>query len=499
MPTINIDSAFGGFSVIEQRERKASIVFVACIFDGQCNVRQLQQSYMLNKYAIHFLLSNNASQIIQDQALSEAKKKGILLVVQLFDHQVKNTHVKVRCGGFFYTSYLEPPLAELPNLLFNGTLTKLDNFHYHVAAVPIPPNFFVFHGKIVGFEVEIFRLIIARQKAHARFMFSKTSEVAEALQQLYVGQIDLFLNVLQTKQYLNFVQSFWQVHRPYCITLPKRMERMHLEVLLHPFEWQIWFVFLSVLLLMQLINLIFPKKFNHNLIMICFFGSGPSEHMLPSSARLMVCAVCIIIFLLTETYQAILLSLIASNSYMKNPETVDEFMSSNMTLYFFKGLMYMMPAKLHPLMYIIPSSISIYSMFDKATVQPCSDASFWNTNPLKIKLPARDELIALQPPIFYLPHYVTFNHLTPLAQGYQEYMDRLFEVGIYNRIHRKWYPQKMHRKKEATFNDSIVLTDDLIPVWELLGIGLLFSSIVFVSEWTTFYIRLRCIRQKNAK
>ncbi|XP_052895569.1 uncharacterized protein LOC128302751 [Anopheles moucheti] len=459
-----------------------------------CNLGQLEKSYIRNKHSIHFQLFKNTTRTKLDKALMDAKKMGISSVVQLIDNQNENPRVRVRCGGFFVASYLEPPLSQLANVLLNGSLTKLDNFMYHVAVTPISTRFFVQNGNVVGFEVDICRLIIAQQKAYAQFHFTKTSEIGKVLQLLYYGQIDLFLNILQTKQHYSFVRAVWQQHRAYCITLPKKMERMHLELLLHPFEWQIWVVFISVLLLLQLINLIFPTKFNHNLIMICFFGSGPSEHVLPSTARLMVCAVCIIMFLLTETYQAILLSLIATDSHMKNPATVEEFLESNMTLYAIKGSMYMIPEKLLPVTHVVPTSMTIYSMFVHATVQPCSDALFWNTNPLKLNLPVREELISIQPPIFYSPHYVTFNHLSPLAHGYQTYMDRLFEVGIYHHLQSKWYPKKIFDEKEVTFNDSIVLADDLIPVWELLGFGLLFSSLIFVCEWSLFYIRFRWVR-----
>uniref|UniRef100_A0A182T0V1 Uncharacterized protein n=1 Tax=Anopheles maculatus TaxID=74869 RepID=A0A182T0V1_9DIPT len=274
MPAVNIDSKFIASSIFKRTQRKASIVLVSCIFDGQCTIEQLEKSYIKNKYSIHFQLFNNASQIELDKALQVAKQRGLSLVVQLVDNQNGNTHLK-------------PPLAQLPNLLLNGTLTKLNNFVYHVAAIPMSTSFFVLRGRIVGFEVDIFRLIIERQKARAQYIFSKPSDIAHVLQQLYGGQIDLLLNVLQTKDHYNFVRAFWQEHRPYCINLPKKLERMHLELLLHPFEWQIWFVFLGVLSFMQLVNLIFPTKFNHNLIMMCFFGSGPSEHVLPSSARLM--------------------------------------------------------------------------------------------------------------------------------------------------------------------------------------------------------------------
>ncbi|XP_049279385.1 uncharacterized protein LOC125761872 [Anopheles funestus] len=459
----------------------------------QCKLGQPQSSWaILNKYAIYFQLFHNATRSEMDIALTDAKKMGLLLVVQLVDNQKANP--RVRCGGFFVASYVEPPLAQLPNVLFDGSLTKTEHFTYRVAVAPILTSFFVHHGKVVGFEVDIFRLIVAQQKAHALFHFTKTSDVGKMLQQLYVGDIDLVLNLLQIRNHYSYVRTFWHQHRSYCITLPRKLERMHLEVLLHPFEWQIWAVFISVLLLMQLINCIFSTKFNYNLLMICFFGSGPSEHALPSTARLMVCAVCIIMFLLTETYQAILLSLITADTYLKGPETVDEFLNSNMNLYVMNGTIYMIPEKLHPVTHIMSNTMTIYSMFKHATVQACSDASFWNSNPLKMNLPTREELIALQPPVFYSPHCVTFNHLTPLAQKYQEFMNRLFEVGIYHRMQKKWYPKKMFDEQEITFNDSIVLADDLIPVWELLGFGLLFSSLVFVGEWAFFYIRLRCSR-----
>uniref|UniRef100_A0A182MPH2 Uncharacterized protein n=1 Tax=Anopheles culicifacies TaxID=139723 RepID=A0A182MPH2_9DIPT len=294
--------------------------FVDLLDLDRCKMGQLEKTYIINKYSIHFQLFNNATRSELDKALADAKNMGISLVVQLVENWDGSPRLK---------------------------------------------------------------------KARARFHFTKPSELGKVLQQLYYGKIDLLLNVLQTKEHYNFVRAFWQQHRPYCILLPRKLERMHLEVLLHPFEWRIWAVFVGMLVLMQLVNLIFPAKFNYNLIMICFFGSGPPEHVLPSSARLMVCSVCIILFLLTETYQAILLSLIAADSYMKNPETVDEFLNMNMTLYAIKVSALMLPPELLSVTTAVPKSLTIYSMLIHATVQACSDALFWNTNPLKLNLPTR--------------------------------------------------------------------------------------------------------------
>uniref|UniRef100_A0A182Q526 Uncharacterized protein n=1 Tax=Anopheles farauti TaxID=69004 RepID=A0A182Q526_9DIPT len=238
------------------------------------------------------------------------------------------------------------------------------------------------------------------------------------LQALSTNKLDVMLNMVQIKHPLNIARASWHEHYSYCIILPKQFERMHLELLLHPFEWQIWLLFLTILL-----------------------------------------------------------SLIASDTYVKNPETVDEFLELNMTLYLLHGLQHMVPPKVLPITQIVSPTMSLHATLNHATIQSCLDATYWNTNPLKLNVPSKNELIAIQPPLFYTPYYIMFSKFCPALRYYQQYMDRIFEVGIYQYVRQKWYPKKLFHEKEAAFNDSIVLTDDLIPVWELFAIDSTYTLI----------------------
>ncbi|KFB45488.1 ABC transporter substrate-binding protein [Anopheles sinensis] len=81
-------------------------------------------------------------------------------------------------------------------------------------------------------------------------------------------------------------------------------------------------------------------------------------------------------------------------------------------------------------------------------------------------------MVPLKPPLFYVQDAVTFSRFSPATRFYQTLMNRLFETGVYQRLQRKWYPDKIYREKDATFNDLIVLTEDLVPIIrDLLMLG----------------------------
>ncbi|XP_049279387.1 uncharacterized protein LOC125761874 [Anopheles funestus] len=381
--------------------------------------------------------------------------------------------------------------SEVEMRLFDGNLTIFRNFVYEVGFVPMFLHLYAnttntFHN----LEIAAFLTILEKQGAKYRYHGEK--DLNQLLGKLLLGKMHVLLNYVEISgNYFEF--AYWKDIQEYCIVLPRRYERMHLQLLLTPFKWQIWTVIVLILVAIQIVSFIFPERVPRYLILKCFFGGGVSEHNLTTGSRLILCVICILIFLFTETYQAILLSLMSADPFVKNPETIEEFIEQNQTLIIIKGTQSDMPRKLRSLLKVV-DKMDINMTLTNATVVNCDIAHFLNNNPFGWTLPAKADLIVIKPRLYQRLKHVVFSWTCPAVREYQRYMDHIFEVGLYRQVQLKLYPKLMYSRREQSFNDLIVLTDDLIPVWELLGTGLSVAFACFISEIVVY--KLHYIVQK---
>uniref|UniRef100_A0A182N8T5 Ionotropic glutamate receptor L-glutamate and glycine-binding domain-containing protein n=1 Tax=Anopheles dirus TaxID=7168 RepID=A0A182N8T5_9DIPT len=232
----------------------------------------------------------------------------------------------------------------------------------------------------------------------ARYRYRQEKSLSVLLPSLLSGNLDVILNAVEMKGNF-FEMAYWKDIQQFCIVLPRRYERMHMQLLLTPFKWQIWMVIVLIIAVIQLVSLLFPERVSRYLILKCFFGGGEPEHTLSTGNRLIVCVICVLIFLFTETYQAILLSLMSADPFVKNPETIEEFIEENHTLVVLRGSSYEMPSALRGLIKEV-NETDVYMTLQNASVVSCDLAHYLNTNPFMWSLPVKADLIVIKPRVY---------------------------------------------------------------------------------------------------
>lgn len=418
----------------------------------------------------------------------QLKAIGVLKVVQL---SVDPNHVlepKVYVYGAFMKHWTSAKNnSDAVNIAFGEEIKNMENFIYNVAHIPMHTQSVINSKEISGLEIGNFLTILKKQKAMYRY--HKYSDLPTLISKMMMGEIDVLLNPLMlSSDYLERV--YWKDFSYYCIVFPRRYDRMHIQLLLSPFQWHIWMVIVLIILVVQVLCAFFPKRLNRNLILKCFFGGGVSEHVLTTDNRLIVCSVCVLIFLLTETYQAILLSLMSADPFMKNPRTVEEVIAQQQPIVALKGMEGEYQTELRKLVQERPM-LHVSVVQQNITITNC-DTGYYLNHQFGGKNVS--DLIIIQPPIFSRHKFIVFSYMSPATKAYKLMMSRMVDVGIYQYEKKVFFPKRIYEQREQTFNDMIVLPEDLVPVWELWGTGLCLAFLVFIVEcslqWLHKYFKI---------
>ncbi|XP_053663472.1 uncharacterized protein LOC128712607 [Anopheles marshallii] len=435
------------------------------------------------KYSIFIQLFHGLSNPQRIHHANDLASGGIMQILQIVTPSINYSKCSVYITGALAQKVIKVTNdSEIEIQLFDGALTNFRNFVYEVGLVPMFMHMYTKKNTFQHLEIAAFLTILKKQGA--KYRFHSETDLNHLLRKMLSGKMHVLLNFVEMSgNYFEF--AYWKDIQEYCIVLPRRYERMHLQLLLTPFKWQIWMVIVLILVMVQVVSLIFPDRVPRYLILKCFFGGGEREHNLTTGSRLIVCAICILIFLFTETYQAILLSLMSADPFVKNPETIDEFIEQNQTLLTLKGTQEDLPSKLRNLVIEVDKT-ELNTTLRYASVASCELAHLLNKNPFDWELPVKADLIVIKPHLFQRLKRIVFSWTCPAFREYQWYMDIMFEVGLYHKNHMKWIPKRVFGRREKSFNDLIVLTDDLIPVWELLGTGFSVALACFIAENVAF-------------
>lgn len=121
------------------------------------------------------------------------------------------------------------------------------------------------------------------------------------------------------------------------LIIPETLQGPFFEHLLRPFSTSSWFVILVTLCTVWILNRKLNQYFPRNMLMMLFFGSATPEHRLKRTERLVLVSLDIMMFVLSESYLAIMLSFILTHRYEAHLQTLDDFEKSTIPLCMYQG------------------------------------------------------------------------------------------------------------------------------------------------------------------
>uniref|UniRef100_A0A182QRW6 Ionotropic glutamate receptor L-glutamate and glycine-binding domain-containing protein n=1 Tax=Anopheles farauti TaxID=69004 RepID=A0A182QRW6_9DIPT len=289
----------------------------------------------------------------------------------------------------------------------------------------------------------------------------------------------------------------------YCILCPFHTKRDFLRHLLKPFSLSMWLVLGALLVSGRLAGYLFPRWFERNLLEQIFFLSV-TPHRQPFPTRIVSFAVAVLIFFLSEAYNAKIISLMSVSKYFVRPETVAELLVSDYKVAIpgvrASLLIDWLPGKLLP----AGQATAIYrergqSMYQEyCTVTHCymanlhmaSGAGDWGYQQYVLRDRVLERLLTLQ----------LATH-SPFYQTLVEFFERYFQSGLW--MYRLDEMNELLEREldtmQTRIGEVVFYFEDLGCVWMLIIVGWLLAGVAFGGElsWVWLQHRLSNVRQRS--
>uniref|UniRef100_A0A182WBD7 Ionotropic glutamate receptor L-glutamate and glycine-binding domain-containing protein n=1 Tax=Anopheles minimus TaxID=112268 RepID=A0A182WBD7_9DIPT len=261
----------------------------------------------------------------------------------------------------------------------------------------------------------------------------------------------------------------------YCVLCPFRTERDFLRHLLKPFSFGIWLVLGVLIVVCRLLGQLFPHLFQQNLLEQIFFAAS-TPHRQPFPTRVVSFSVAVLIFFLSEAYNAKIVSLMSISKYFDRPETVHELIESDFKVAI-PGVRAPLFAEALPGKLInVKRAEAIYRkrgerMFDEyCTITYCYMAYLHvviGKNQYGFQqYVLRDMMLEKLQTLQLATH-------SPFYEAFAEFYERYFQSGIW--MHRlEFMNRKLVREMEPKrnlFGEVVFHFDDLVCVWVLIVVG----------------------------
>uniref|UniRef100_A0A182RJF9 Ionotropic glutamate receptor L-glutamate and glycine-binding domain-containing protein n=1 Tax=Anopheles funestus TaxID=62324 RepID=A0A182RJF9_ANOFN len=281
----------------------------------------------------------------------------------------------------------------------------------------------------------------------------------------------------------------------YCVLCPFHTERDFLRHLLKPFSFGIWFVLGALIVVCRLLGRLFPHLFQRNLLEQIFF-SASTPHRQPFPTRVVSFSVAVLIFFLSEAYNAKIIALMSISKYFDRPETVRELIESDFKIAI-PGVRAQLIAEALPGKLITSKRAeAIYRergelMFDEyCTVTYCYMAYLHavigrNRHGFQqyvLRDMVSERLLTLQ----------LATH-SPFYETFAEYYERYFQSGIWT-YRLEFLNRKLVREMDPTgnlFEEVVFHFDDLVCVWVLIVVGWMLGTVGFVTELLWVHLKRR--------
>uniref|UniRef100_A0A182KF69 Ionotropic glutamate receptor L-glutamate and glycine-binding domain-containing protein n=1 Tax=Anopheles christyi TaxID=43041 RepID=A0A182KF69_9DIPT len=265
----------------------------------------------------------------------------------------------------------------------------------------------------------------------------------------------------------------------YCILCPFHTERDFLSHLLKPFSFGIWAVLAALLIGCRLLGHLFPHLFERNLLEQIFFTAG-NPHGQPFPTRIVTFSAAVLIFFLSEAYNAKIISLMSDSKYFGRPETVRELIESDLKVAIPGVRASLLADSLPGKLVSKRRAEALYRergqlMFDEyCTVTHCYMAYLQTTVGRGVhgfqQYVLRDMVLENLQTIQLATH-------SPFYGTFVEYYERYFQSGIW--LYRLEYMnRKLVREMGSLGNrlgEVVFHFEDLVCVWVLIVVGWVLS------------------------
>ncbi|KXJ75637.1 hypothetical protein RP20_CCG011351 [Aedes albopictus] len=278
------------------------------------------------------------------------------------------------------------------------------------------------------------------------------------------------------------------------IAVPQSRLYNEIEMFVKPFAWEGWTVIVSMIILIEVLSVIFPKLFKNDpiLLLVCGFERY-NLHQAKTREKIVFFPLIVFFFLMFNAYETKIISFMTNKPSIEKITTLKQLVQSGLKVKsnLRNNVRITKDVVIGSLIIPMHQNESLLRM-DGINAYDAQDANY-----------AKDMLQSLGNYDFKLrrPKYVLLDeirkttigmflvgHISPLADILQFTQQVFYEVGLFS----LW-------KKDALFEHNLLdraecltveledlgllMFDDLICTWIALAIGLSAATVTFVLEW----------------
>ena len=342
---------------------------------------------------------------------------------------------------------------------------------------------------IIGFSGVYARYLFRALNSTAKiFVYDSSIEISDMLRDIS----DIHLSVWYQQNDLNASMTYpYGVSGWECITMP-RGQLSQIGKLLHVLDYSSRFAVVTVFF----VTFIFFQFFCQLSVTSAFMNivrliSNAAVPNLPNNVGTRIYLSCLFLFMLTlqAIYQGKLASLLTKQKALPNIDTLEDLVDFNYTIYAYKGLG--------------PSlkKFNYSGLFEPLKNFSCEEYVLRNARAACVKewsraidsaaklslYPSKDKLIKV-----FLVYLIRDDW--PIEERLNTIISRLFEANILEYVHMTEpgltiSKLKYNEEEKANQKFEVITLKELAFAFAFLGIGLAFSTVVFIVEVSVSYMR----------
>lgn len=372
-----------------------------------------------------------------------------------------------------------------------------------------PPYTMKLGEKLTGLDIEVCRVVF--DHAGIRYRFVERPPItspdyakyrSSVLKYLETERIELMVSSLGFKSPFGVELRVFD-KKGFCLILPRNLQRNIIYHLVHPFEYNVWLLIVTILLLDLLLIRFFSQAFPHNLVMILLFGDSCADHQQTRPTRYYCFSCTVLLFLLSEAYLAKAIIYMTVTRYTPDMKTLAEVITSEIQFKVPPGGKQPLDRQNYVHDRLWQQSFEVpgfrYDMADDryGYMASCRYGEYL------IERHVRQEILDLGHRAakrrFYLldemvdwefRFYVAANHFT-FYRRMELAVNWLYEAGLWDR----WVTMFRYDWGYGGFNhhlwdeDDILALEDIMAIWYLMAIGFGVASVVFLLEKICFRVK----------
>lgn len=315
--------------------------------------------------------------------------------------------------------------------------------------------------------------------------------------------VSIVFNYYQTL--LEFVSGHGM--QTYCLTVPEHRLGSFFNNLLYPFTTELWLFILFICIVSAAVCTIFPRVYPRNILTQLLYGVVIRDHDLTQVERFSLHLLIVILFILTESYQAKMIQFMVENKYEAHVSSMDEFLASDAVIHTYSTmyktfLLLQFPQLLNSGKVILTPNETFTNQTSVVIFTSCVAANAFVNSVDNIDPQTGDiRIYTVVEPLSETLLGHTLSRTEPFTQRFKQVYDRLQEAGLpdfWMQIMRTYHS----RKPDLVV--TMLAFEELISLWWILAYGWGSAGVALLGEhlavnreiWLRIVMKMRGISRK---